>query len=81
MAPLTHNCMYRLNGQSGHVNTTIEQNRQDHIADCLDCQCSRLNKNVSPDIKNLFSNDITKRNDYFKQFKKVFSDKCTIFTT
>ena len=43
-----------------HVNSEIKQNRRENIVNCLENRYRRLSRNVLPDSKELFGDDITK---------------------
>ena len=45
----------------GHLNSPIEQNKQDHMVGCLDSQYRKLYKNVAQGSERLFEDDIIKR--------------------
>ena len=59
MALLMHTCIDPI-AILGHVNSTIEQNRQGHIVGCLDSQFRKLIKKVPANSERLFGDDITK---------------------
>ena len=64
----------------GHVYSTIEPNRQDHIAGCIDSHYRRISKNVPSYSDWLFGNDITRRVMTIATKKKLLNNKSTSFT-
>ena len=61
------------------VNTDLERNTHDHIANYLDNQYHTLRKNVPADSELLFGGDLPKRIMNFTANKKLFSTTKTYF--
>ena len=80
MAPLIQSCIYSI-ATLGHFNSTIEQNRQDHNAVCLDNQYRRLSKDVLPHCEWLFAVAITRGVMTAATNRKLLMKKSTSFTT
>ena len=61
------------------MNTDLEQNRSDNIANCLDNQYHVLKKNVLAESEFLFSDDLSKRIMNVTPNKKLFLTSKTSF--
>ena len=80
LSSIVHECTDSL-ALLSHVNSTIEQNRRDNIAYCLDSQYRSLRKNVPSESEFLFGDDLPKRIMNLTTNKKLFNTPSNSFNT